>query len=104
MFSLHLHHLLVNKTTQCHPVFSKLPSECLDIQRVQLKNAVLACPLLCLAVCGPVRWTYSEFKEWTTAYNISTSTVGIANGQSSSTFDHTDAETPNGHLFIKYEV
>jgi len=38
------------------------------------------------------------------AYNISISTAGIVNGQSNSTFDHTDAETPNEHLFIKYEV
>jgi len=90
----HLHHLLVNKTTQRHPAFGKLSSECLDIQMVQLKDAVLARPLLCLAVCGPVRWTCSECKKWTTTYN----------GQSSSTIDHSDAETPNGHLVIKYEV
>jgi hypothetical protein len=68
---------------------------------VHLKDALATRPSLCLAVCGPVKWTFSKEKKWTTMYNNPNNSTGILG--IGDQIDHTGA-TSNGQLFIKYEV
>jgi len=63
-----LHHLLVNEATRSHPAFNKSAFECLDAQMKHLKDISLTRPSFSLADFGPVKWTVSNTREWTTTY------------------------------------